>query len=221
MPVNKFGRNPRTNIAAAAHTTIRIVETLNKDEDLLLNVGTDTDRTLGCVDLTDGKTFTLSLGDEQNKIIHTKGRGVQLITSDNLEISSSNNNSLFKTGELDGFTIKNLPDPTNDSDAATMGYVKQMTRQPTLEHRIVDGFIPNAPYTDIVLMQVDQQHPAIMNIYVECVNEEWMDVTCAGFIEYFKNFKLFIDTENNNLICNFTSTGSAVGTSRKYKIICI
>ena len=73
MPVNKFGRNPRTNIATAAHTTIRIVETLNKDEDLLLNVGTDSNRTLGCVDLTDGKTFTLSLGDEHNKIIHSKG----------------------------------------------------------------------------------------------------------------------------------------------------
>jgi hypothetical protein len=222
MPVNKFGRNPRTNNAAAAHTTIRIVETLNKDEDFILNVGTDTNRTLGCEDLTDGKTFTLSLGDEQNKIIHTKGRCIQLITSDNLEISSSNNNSLFKIGELDGFAIKNLPDPTNDSDAATMGYVKLMTsEQTTLEHRIVEGFIPNAPYTNIILMQVDQQHPTTMNIYVECVNEEWMDVTCAGFVEYFKNFKLFIDTENNNLICNFTSTGSAVGTSRKYKIICI
>ena len=219
MPVNKFGRNPRTNIAAAAHTTIRIVETLNKDENLLLNVGTDANRTLGCEDLTEGKTFTLSLGDEQNKIIHTKGRGVQLITSDILEISSSNNNSIFKTGELDGFAIKNLPDPTNDSDAATMGYVKQMSHQPTLQHRIVEGFIPNAPFTNIVLMQVDQQHPVVMNIYVECVNEEWMDVTCAGFIEYFKNFKLFIDTDR--LICRFTSTGSTFNTSRKYKIICM
>ena len=219
MPVNKFGRNPRTNIATAAHTTIRIVETLNKDEDLLLNVGTDSNRILGCVDLTDGKTFTLSLGDEHNKIIHSKGRGVQLITSDNLEISSSNNNSIFKTGELDGFAIKNLPDPTNDSDAATMGYVKQMSRQMTFQHRIVEGFIPNAPYTDIVLMQIDQQHPVVMNIYVECVNEEWMDVTCAGFIEYFKNFKLFMNTDR--LICRFTSTGSTFSTSRKYKIFCI
>lgn len=219
MPVDKFGRNPRTT-ATGSHTITRIVETVNKEEDLLLNIGTDNNRTLGCEDLTPDKTFTLSLGDDENKIMHTKGRGVRLITSDNLEISSPGNNALFRTGELSGFAIKNLPDPINDRDAATMGYVRDMSSRQSSspQTRNIEGSIPNAPHTNIVLMRFEQQHPTVINVYVECVNGEWLDATCANFIEHFRNFKLYI--ENDILFCRFNSAGARIGTSRKYKIIC-
>jgi len=216
MPVNKFGRSQRTTTAATAtgaHTTFRIVESLNKEEDLLLNIGSDNNRTLGCADLTQDKTFTLSLGDDQNKIIHTKGGGVQILTSGGLEISSSSNIALFKTGELDGFIIKNLPEPIFDSDAATMGYVKQMCTSAAPQHRTVEGLIPNAPYTKVILMRFDQQ-PTIINVYAE-LNGQWLDVTCGNFVEYFRNFKLFV--EDNILFCHFTSTTTT--GSKKYKII--
>jgi hypothetical protein len=217
MPVNKFGRSQRitaTSTTPGAHTTIRIVESLNKGEDFLLNIGSDNNRTLGCADLTQDKTFTLSLGDEQNKIVHTKGGDVQIMTSGGLEISSASNIAVFKTGELDGFTIKNLPEPIFDSDAATMGYVKQMCSTAAPRHRTVEGVIPNAPYTNIILMRYDQQ-PMLINIYTECVIGQWVDVTCGNFIEYFRNFKLFV--EDNILYCHFTST--TMTSSKKYKII--
>jgi hypothetical protein len=220
MPVNKFGRSQRITASATtpeAHTTIRIVESLNKGEDFLLNVGSDNNRTLGCADLIQDKTFTLSLGDEQNKIVHTKGGNVQIMTSGGLEISSASNIALFKTGELDGFTVKNLPEPIFDGDAATMGYVKQMcstTSTAAPQHRTVEGVIPNAPYTNIILMRYDQP-PKLLNVYAECVNGQWVDVTCGNFNEYFKNYKLFV--EDNILYCHFTST--AMTSSKKYKII--
>jgi hypothetical protein len=218
MPVNKFGRRQRATAATAeAHRPTRIVESLNKREDFLLNIGSDNNRTLGCADLTQDKTFTLSLGDEQNKIVHTKGGDVKIMTSGGLEISSASNIALFKTGELDGFTIKNLPEPIFDSDAATMGYVKQMcsnTSTTAPQQRTVEGLIPNAPYTNIILMRYDQQ-PTLMNVYAECVTGQWVDVTCGNFTEYFRNFKLFV--EDNILYCHFTST--TMTSSKKYKII--
>jgi hypothetical protein len=220
MPVNKFGRNPRTNIASsAAHTTVRIVETLNKDEDFLLSIGTDDNRTLGCVDLTENKTFTLNLGDTDNKIVHTKGRGINLTVSENLEISSSSNAATFKIGELNGYKITNLPNPVNSNDAATMEYVRQMYAASSIpaavatpQCRIKEGYIPNAPYTHIVLMRFDQQ-TLLINVYVECNDEQWIDATCSNFAEINKNFRLYL--KNNCLFCYFTSTSAA----RRYKII--
>jgi hypothetical protein len=213
MPVNKFGRSQRTPTSTTSSGThTRIVESLNKAEDFLLSIGSDNNRTLGCANLTQDKTFTLSLGDDQNKIVHTKGGDVQIMTSGGLEISSASNIALFKTGELDGFTVKNLPEPIFDSDAATMSYVKQMCSTAAPQPRTVEGVIPNAPYTNIILMRYDQQ-PKLLNVYAECVNGQWVDVTCGN--EYFKNFKLFV--EDNILYCHFTST--AMTSSKKYKII--
>ena len=227
MPVNKFGRNPRTNIAAQAHTSIRIVETLNKEEDFLLNVGTDDNRSLGCVDLTQNKTFTLNLGDTENKIVHTKGQGVNLTVSDNLEISSSTNAATFKIGELNGYKVTNLPNPVNSNDAATMEYVRQMFATSTTpsavattpvavatapQCRIKEGYIPNAPYTNIVLMRFDQQ-TILVNVYVQCNDGQWIDATCSNFADIYRHFKLYI--KSNCLFCHFTSTSAA----RRYKII--
>ena len=182
-----------------------------------LSIGTDDNRTLGCVDLTHNKTFTLNLGDTVNKIVHTKGQGINLTVSDNLEISSTTNAATFKIGELNGYKITNLPSPVNGNDAATMEYVRQMCADSTIPAvlatpQIKEGYIPIAPYTNIVLMRFDQQ-AQLINVYVECNEEQWIDATCSNFAEIYKNFKLY--TKSSCLFCHFTSTSAA----RRYKII--
>lgn len=212
MPVDKFGRSRR--ITPLAHHT----QPINKSEDLLLNIGTDNNRSLGCTDLTDNKSFTLNLGDNDNKIMHTKGREVKILTSDGLEISKANYNGSFKfnvehRNELDGFSVRNLPNPTNDSDAATMGYVKQMAG---IQHTVVEGTIPNAPYTHIVMMKFQQQPPPLINVYIEVDTNEWLDVTCARFADIYKNFSLYI--KENSLFCYF-SAAPGLWFTRRFKII--
>jgi len=46
--------------------------------DLLLNVGTDTLRTLGCNDLNESEQFTLLLGDLNNQIRHNFGHSIKI-----------------------------------------------------------------------------------------------------------------------------------------------
>ena len=137
--------------------------------------------------------------------------------SDNFEISSTTNAAVFKIGELNGYKITNLPSPVNSNDAATMEYVRQMYADSTIPAavatpQIKEGYIPNAPYTNIVLMRFDQ-HAQLINVYVECNEEQRIDATCSNFAEIYKNFKLYM--KSSCLFCHFTSTSAA----RRYKII--
>jgi len=165
----------------------------------------------------------LNLRDEDNKIVHNKSRGVKIHTSDGLEISKPGYNASFKfnvglRNELDGFSIKNLPTPVNDGDAATKGYVNQVAEN---RQTFVEGTFPNAPYTNIVLTRFPlrrsaQQKPTIVNVYVELDQDEWYDVTCDHFANTWRNFSLFI--KDNCLFCHFTS-GMGLWWAKRFRII--
>lgn len=209
MPVDKFGRR-RTSVV---HVHQVITDTLNKDDDFLLNVASDNNRSMGCVDLTSNKSFTLNMGDRNNKIVHTKDRNMTISASNGLEVLDEENEPLFKF-DVNGQNemhkqlncqqnaITNLPDPVYSTDAVNKRYFVGYVRS----HRAirkVQSTIPDAPYTNIVLHRYNPRRlPSMISMYVEREEGVWIDVTCGHFAGNWKSFNLFI--KDNSFMFYFT-----------------
>jgi len=217
MPVDKFGRRASVSTAhRTAHRTVHhiITNALNKDEDLMLEIGSDDNRSLGCVDLTPNKSFTLNLGDIVNKLVYTKDQGTTICNSHGLGILDSNNVPVFEF-DVDGKNkmskeldcrqnfIRNLPDPINPGDAVNKHYFTEYIRQHRRNHEL-RNILPNEPFTDIVLLRYNPRRPPTMlSMYVEEQAGTWVDVSCGYFLENWKNFKVFI--KDNCIMCRFTA----------------
>jgi hypothetical protein len=229
MPVDKFGRSHRGGPQAIqTHITHVTTQPVNKEEDFLLNIGSDNVRSMGCIDLTENKMFSFNLGDQQNSLRYTKDREIILQTTGPVNLQEPDGRTIFQFNNALGQNemhrdlkcnnryITNLHDPVEMHDAATKNYVQSYIKQHR-EFKTITSVIPNAPFTDIVLMHfpAGRRKYVILNVYVERNPEEWFDVTCAMFGEQWKNFQLFI--KNDSLICYFTSVATSVW-SRKYQI---
>jgi len=160
MPVDKFGRggNTITTSCLGAGVSINTVNNhflridgkntvlgsidmagngLKNVGDLLLPVGSDTVRELGCVDVTEGKGFSLSLGNRKNRLCFAAVEPakpqlpVTLETSRGFTVKANNENVVqFGREEISVHKrIRNLPEPEQDDEAATKGYVDQRVRQ--------------------------------------------------------------------------------------------
>ena len=101
--------------------------------DLLLPVGFDTVRELGCVDLTEGKGFSLLLGNRANRLCFAAvdpskpQQPVTLQTSHGFTVKANEENvvQLGREEITVHKRIRNLPQPEQDDEAATKGYVDQ------------------------------------------------------------------------------------------------
>lgn len=178
---------------------------------------------MGCIDLTADKSFTLSLGDVNNKIVHTKDQDTEMTTSKGFQILDSNNVPIFKFNVNDQNvmykelncqqkSITNLRDPIYSTDAVTKRYFTQYFRQHR-ENRKIEGTIPNEPFTNIVLFRYNPRRlPSMISMYVERESGTWIDVSCGYFAENWRNFNLFIKTDC--FICYFTNITGGPWTRR-------
>jgi len=160
MPVDKFGRsgNTITSSCLGAGVSINTINNhfLRRDGkntvlgsidmagndmknvgDLLLPVGFDTVRELGCVDLTEGKGFSLLLGNRANRLCFAAvdpskpQQPVTLQTSHGFTVKANDENvvQLGREEITVHKRIRNLPEPEQDDEAATKGYVDQNVSQ--------------------------------------------------------------------------------------------
>jgi len=160
MPVDKFGRsgNTITSTCLDARVSINTVNNhflrrngqntvlgpidmtgndLKNVGDLLLPVGSDAVRELGCVDLTEGKGFSLLLGNHENRLCFAAvdsskpQQPVTLHTSHGFTVKANGENVIQLGREEITIhkRIRNLPEPEQDDEAATKGYVDQRVLQ--------------------------------------------------------------------------------------------
>jgi len=108
--------------------------------DLLLSIGSDTTRQLGCVDLASGPAwaqFSIPLGSSGNRVAAIDGQSVKFDTTHGLLVRNSGA-SICQLGDpnqqqlimyqriaMNGNQIKYLPTPADSGDAATKGYVDE------------------------------------------------------------------------------------------------
>ena len=109
---------------------------------LFVNAGSDIARLLGCIDLTSGQGFTLALGNLQNKLHFaviappktqtpltletTHGFLVQAANQDVCQLGNAGAQPtilIHKNITMNSHSIKQLPNPLDDQDAATKIYV--------------------------------------------------------------------------------------------------
>jgi len=160
MPVDKFGRSGNTITPSCLGVGVSI-NTVNNDflrrdgkntvlgsidmagnalknvGDLLLPVGSDTVRELGCVDLTEGKGFSLSLGNRENRLRFAVVEPskpqlpITMETSHGFTVKANGENVIQLGREEIAVhkRIRNLPEPEQDDEAATKGYVDQRVLQ--------------------------------------------------------------------------------------------
>jgi len=160
MPVDKFGRSGNTITPSCLGVGVSI-NTVNNDflrrdgnntvlgsidmagndlknvGDLLLAVGSDTVRELGCLDLTEGKGFSLLLGNRENRLCFAAVRAskpqlpVTLDTSHGFTVKANDENivQLGREEIVVHKRLRNLPEPEQDDEAATKGYVDQRVLQ--------------------------------------------------------------------------------------------
>jgi len=166
MPVDKFGRSGNTSASVGAsvgasvsvsintvnnhflrrngkNTVLRLVDMagngLKNVGDLLLPVGTDTVRELGCVDLTEGKGFSLPLGNRQNMLCFNivepskPQQPVTLQTSHGFTVKANGENVIQLGGEeiIVHKRIRSLSEPDQDDEAVSKGYVDRKLLQMT------------------------------------------------------------------------------------------
>jgi len=160
MPVDKFGRsgNAKTLLCLSADVFINTINNhflrrngrntvlgpidmagndLNNVGNLLLPVGSDTVRELGCADFTEGKGFIFMLGNRQNILYYSPvepskpQQPVTLQTSSGFAVMDNGNNviQLGKEKITVHKKIRNLPEPEYDDEAATKGFVDQRVLQ--------------------------------------------------------------------------------------------
>ena len=113
--------------------------------DLVLNVGADAARSIGCTDLSGTKTFSVNMGSAGDVITGRLGTPITIDSSNGILFRSGNNNNL-QTGtgsgilcytiiNINGGFINNLAAPLNNLDAANRLYadsVTYMTAQPSM-----------------------------------------------------------------------------------------
>jgi len=71
-------------VLAEAHNII--TKSLHKNKDLMLEIDSDDNRSLGCVDLTSNKSFTLNVGNAGDKIKYTKHQKIAVYNTHGLAI---------------------------------------------------------------------------------------------------------------------------------------
>ena len=159
MPVDKFGR--RFSRVQVHHHTF--TSSLKKNEDFMLEMGSDDNRSMGCIDLPPSKSFTVNLGAASNKIVHTKGQGIELYVPQGLGLVDADKEPIFKfnkDGQNDMYKdlncrrkrITNLRNPIGSGDAVNIHYLVQYFRQYS-SLRLIQGTIADEPFTNIVLLR--------------------------------------------------------------------
>jgi len=156
MPVDKFGRTGNTTASVGASVGAGVsINTINNHflrrdgkntvlgtidmagnglknvGDLLLPVGSDTVRELGCVDLAEGKGFSLPLGNRQNMLSFNivepskPQQPVTLQTSHGFTVKANDENVIQLGREEIAVhkRIRSLPEPEQDDEAVSKGYV--------------------------------------------------------------------------------------------------
>ena len=117
---------------------------------LLLKVGADLTRTLGCTDVSGTKAFYILLGSIYNRIQCQLNRSIVLQTSDGF-LCKRNNANIMRLGKsatdpridvfhdmvMNGRYIAGLHDPLSPQDAATKNYVDNVAK------KCYSGYIPN------------------------------------------------------------------------------
>src|SRR5688572_15868897 len=131
---------------------------------LLVNVGGDPTRTMGCRDLRGKKQFQLLLGSTANKILCQLNSPITLQTTDGIlcklgeneiirfgKSSTDHRIELYQNITMNEKNIANLHDPVEVQDAATKNYVDKCWKKcrvgyiPNLEgNNSVTGFIASA-----------------------------------------------------------------------------
>jgi len=131
---------------------------------LLLNVGADRTRTMGCKDVRGNKQFVLLLGSTTNKMQCQANAPITLQTTDGFlcklgendiirfgKSSSDRRIELYENIVMNDKYIVNLHDPTEAQDAATKNYVDKSFKKcligyvPNLEANVsITGFVASA-----------------------------------------------------------------------------
>jgi len=137
---------------------------------LLLNVGADGFRTLGCKDLRRNKQFQLLLGSMTNKIVGTLNQPITSESTDGFRFKINNETALemvksmdgnppskinvYKSIFMHGANITGLREPNGAGDAATKQYVDNSRKKcrvgyvPNLEgNNSLTGFVVSASST--------------------------------------------------------------------------
>ena len=127
--------------------------------DITLNVGSDLVRSLGCNDLTAGKTFTLLLGSDTNMLsysvpnselqvpvkIKTDGGFAILINQLPICDFSQDLISCSQPIDMDDHFIKNVKNPVNKFYAVNNAYADR------IKYKTTTDIIPNIVMTDHIL----------------------------------------------------------------------
>lgn len=228
MPVDKFGRTTG-KAHTHTHTVTRVItadaKPLNKSDDLLLNIGDDQTRALGCDDLTAGRSFVVKLGDNDNTISYEKSKGVMLNTKNDLTVSTAGR-PVFRFGSANvlfgdvhcrrAHAIKDLPAPVDDGDAVNKEYLMSVLAAQTSPVLTLRGKLPNEPLVEIVLHRVPDgsKVPIVLSLYIEKESGRWIHVMTSEFSESFKHFSLFV--KGLALCCSFTNIANVHLWERNY-----
>lgn len=201
MPVDIFGRTDVRVISGEATLNQSGADKVSKSGDtmtgdLLLSIGTDTIRQLGCTDITTGKGFSLVLGNVRNQLqfavipAEQTQTPVTLETTHGFLVRAAGHNVCW-LGNADNpssiniytnvfmnrsTTIKNLVDPTDPGDAATKNYVDLAAAQqqgyipPLGENNSKTGFVVTA---SSFLSQQHAPYMAFNPLLTGDINVEW------------------------------------------------
>ena len=127
--------------------------------DIILSVGSDLVRSLGCNDLSAGKKFTLLLGTDTNLLTYSVPNSGLLVPIkiktivgfaifiNELPISVFGQNEILccQPIDMDQHSIKNVMSPVNKLDAVKKAYADR------IKYKTVTGNIPNTVITDHIL----------------------------------------------------------------------
>ena len=174
-------------------------------DDVKLNVGSDMERSLGCNDLTTGKTFTLllvtnanmlsySLPDSQLKVpikIKTDGGFVILIYQ--LPICDFGQDVILYSQpiDMDLHLIKNVKSPVTKLDAVNKTYVDR------IKYKTATCIIPNIAVIDHTLFTFSAVKAfasgkiIICEMWVERLADEWIATSCPMFATAWPDFHKF------------------------------
>jgi len=169
-------------------------------ENLILSVGADTLRSLGCMDLSENKGFSIFLGSIMNQIQCELNQPITLQASDGIVCRQGATN-IIRFGKAAGDLrtdvyqdilmnqryIADLADPNTAQDAATKNYVDNSTKRnysgyiPVLEANASRlGFVARASTT---INSNYNPYGAFNNFNADGLNGSWVSATSTGWLQ--------------------------------------
>ena len=194
--------------------------------DIKLSIGSDLVKSLGCNDLSAGKTFTLLRGTDSNISVLNSELPVPIkiktdvgfaILIDVLPICVFGRDEILCSQpiDMDQYSIKNVKNPTDRLDAVNKAYADR------IKYKISTGNIPNTVMTDHTLFTFPAAKAfasgniKICEMWVERLAAEWIATSSPMFATEWPGFHKF---SRGPALMTFFTGSPASGWTRNFRL---